>query len=72
LVRKGQRIRLRQSSLAAREWGLPLDAEGVVICEYRLLADRSGACELVDVRFDAKTIVWGAPAKEFEPISESA
>ena len=72
MMRKGQRIRLRHPSLAAREWGLPLDAEGVVICEYRLLADRSGACDRVDVRFNAKTIVWGAPAREFEPIGESA
>jgi hypothetical protein len=67
-LRKGQRIRLRHSSLAAREWGLPLDAEGTVICQYRVLADRSGAAERVDVRFNAKTVIWGAPANEFETI----
>jgi hypothetical protein len=42
-----------------------------VICEYRLLADRSGACERVDVRFNSNTIVWGAPVREFEAVNEN-
>jgi hypothetical protein len=71
-MRKGQRIRLRNSSLAAREWGIPPEAEGTVLCEYRVLADRSEAGERVDVRFTASKIIWGAPAKEFEPVGDSA
>jgi len=71
-LKKGQRIRLKRASVAAREWGLPDDAEGTVICLYRVLADRSSASDRVDVRFNTKTIVWGAPAQEFEPILESA
>ncbi len=71
-VRKGQRIRLRHASLAAREWGIPPDAEGTVLCEYRVLADRTGMSERVDVRFNSKRIVWGAPAREFEPIGDTA
>ena len=71
-MRKGQRIRIRNASLAAREWGVPMDAEGEVICQYRVLADRTGHCDRVDVRFNGKTIIWGAPVKEFELVAESA
>ena len=71
-MRKGQRIRLRHASLAAREWGIPPEAEGTVLCEYRVLADRTGAGERVDVRFNSKVIVWGAPAREFEPVCDHA
>jgi hypothetical protein len=28
--------------------------------------------ERVDVRFNSKRIVWGAPAREFEPIGDTA
>jgi hypothetical protein len=72
MMRKGQRIRLRRSSPAALEWGVPASAEGTVLCEYRLFRDCTGACERVDVYFSSKIIIWGAPAREFEPISEVA
>ncbi len=70
-MRKGERIRCRQPSLAEREWGVPGDAEGTVLCQYRLLSNRMGAEERVDVRFGASRVVWGAPAKEFVPVSEN-
>ena len=71
-MRKGQRIRLRNATLAAREWGLPGDAEGEILCLYRVHADRSGDGDRVDVRFNKQTIVWGAPAREFIAVAESA
>jgi hypothetical protein len=71
-MRPGQRIRLRPSSRAAREWQLPPDAEGTVLCRYRILAGSSIASERLDVRFNSKTVIWGAPAAEFEVIGENS
>lgn len=69
---KGQRIRFRRPTVAAREWGVPADAVGTVLCGYRVFKDRTEASERVDVRFNSKLTIWGAPAKEFEPIAEVA
>lgn len=70
-MRKGQRIRLRLSSRAAQEWNVPLGAEGIVICHYRLFAGAPGASDRIDVRFSPRTVVWGAPATEFEVIADN-
>jgi hypothetical protein len=72
IVKTGQRIRLKPSSRAAREWNVPPGAEGTVICRYRILADRPLASDRLDVRFGPQRVVWGAPAIEFEPIAANA
>ncbi len=69
-MRKGQRIRFRASDRAARDWGISVGAEGVVLCQYQLLAGAANARECVDVKFGGGTIVWGAPVAAFEEISE--
>ncbi len=66
---KGERIRCRRPFLAEREWGVPGDSEGTVICQYNLLSHRMGAEVLVDVRFGDIRVVWGAPAREFVPVT---
>jgi hypothetical protein len=68
VVQNEQRIRLKPSSLAAREWNVAPGAEGTVICRYRALAGKSGASDRLDVRFGPQLVVWGAPAAEFEEI----
>jgi hypothetical protein len=70
IMKKGQQIRLKRSSRAAQEWNVPNGAEGTVICHYRLFAGGPSASDRLDVRFSARTIVWGAPATEFELIAE--
>jgi hypothetical protein len=70
IVTTTQRIRLRPSSPLAREWNIPPDAEGTVICRYRILARRSLDADRLDVRFGPRTVVWGAPAVEFEAIPD--
>jgi hypothetical protein len=70
-VRKGQRIRFRASDRAARDWGISVGAEGVVLCQYRLHAGAPEARECVDVKFGGGTIVWGAPAAAFEEVGEA-
>ena len=63
-----QRIRLKPSSPAARQWNVAPGAEGTIICRYRILAEKSGAADRLDVRFGPRLVVWGAPAEEFETI----
>jgi hypothetical protein len=70
-MQKGERIRLKSASPAAREWRLPREAEGTVLCRYRVFAGKPGASERMDVCFSSTTVIWGAPATEFEPIAES-
>ena len=65
-----QRIRLRPSSPLAREWNIPPDAEGTVICRYRILARRSLDADGLDVRFGPRMVVWAVPAVEFEAIAD--
>jgi len=69
-MQKGERIRLRPASPAAREWRLPHEAEGTVLCHYRVFAGRPGALDRMDVCFSPETVIWGAPAAEFEPVPE--
>jgi hypothetical protein len=69
-MQKGERIRLRPASPGAQEWRLPCDAEGTVLCHYRVFAGRPGASDRMDVLFSSETVIWGAPASEFEPISK--
>jgi hypothetical protein len=64
----GQRIRLRRSSRLAREWNIPPESEGMLICRYRILARSVLASERFDVRFGSRLTLWGVPAAEFETI----
>jgi len=69
-MHKGQRIRVRPSIRAPVDWGVGMGAEGVVLCQYRVLARGRAANECVDVRFSANIIVWGAPVTAFEEVTE--
>jgi hypothetical protein len=66
----GQRMRLRRSSRLAREWNIPPEAEGTLICHYRTLARGFATPDRLDVRFSPRLVVWGAPAVEFETIGD--
>ena len=68
-MNKGQMIRLRPSSRAGLEWRIPREAVGTVLCRYRIYAGSPRATELIDVRFNAETVIWGAPAAEFEEVA---
>lgn len=70
-LRKGQRLRPLHPALAEREWGVSGDAVGTVLCSYRVLVDRSGAADRVDVRFSSGATVWGAPAAEFTVVGDA-
>ena len=68
MLRKGQRLRPLHAALAEREWGVPGDAVGTVLCCYRL--DRAEAVDRVDVEFSSGKRVWGAPATAFLVVGE--
>ena len=68
----GQKVRIRSSSVAAREWHVPRGAEGTILCRYRLLKGGESAPFRLDVRFSAKLVVWGAPDEEFEPVVQAS
>ena len=70
-MRKGQKIRLRASPRAARDWGVTVGAEGTVLCQYTT-TNRLNEKDCVDVIFGASTIVWGAPTAAFEEIAEAS
>jgi hypothetical protein len=64
----GQRVRVRASSQLAREWNIPSDAKGTVICRYRLLRERQVGPVRLDVRFSSRLVLWGVPDCEFEAV----
>jgi len=66
----GQKVRVRDGSSLARDWDIPRDAQGTVLCRYRLLRDRQDAPDRLDVRFSSQVIVWGASEGSFEVIAE--
>ena len=72
MLRKGQRLRPLHPQLAEREWGVTGDAVGTVLCCYRVLIDRSGAADRVDVEFGPGHRIWGAPAEQFAVVNENA
>jgi hypothetical protein len=70
-MKVGQRVRLKPSSGAARYWKVPPDAQGTVMCSYRLPASKAATAERLDVRFTPQVIIWGGAATEFEAIGDA-
>ena len=71
LMHVGQKVRVKPSSVVAREWHIPRGAEGTILCRYRLLKGGESAPARVDVKFEPELMVWGAPDVDFEPIPAS-
>ena len=66
----GQRVRFKSTSGAARYWKIPHDAQGTVMCSYRLLANNRAAPDRLDVRFTPQLVIWGGGAEDFEEIRD--
>ena len=71
-MRVGERVRVRPASPAAREWGLSAPVEGIVLCQYRILARGAPEPDRVDVRLATGGIVWGGSAADFETFEGDA
>ena len=63
-----EKVRFKAASPLSRQLKIPRDAQGAVICRYRLL--RGGAGEKLDVQFGPHLVVWGAPDDQFEKIED--
>jgi len=57
-MKVGQRVRFKPTSGAARYWKIPHDAQGTVMCSYRLLASNRAAPDRLDVRFTPQLVIW--------------
>ncbi|NDA46863.1 MAG: hypothetical protein EBY21_06215 [Alphaproteobacteria bacterium] len=68
-MKTGQKVRLRSNTKIAAASAIPQDAEGVVLCAYRLLSDRQTNMERLDVDFSSYGMLWGQPAAAFESLS---
>lgn len=64
-----QKVRFKAASPLSRELRIPVEAQGAVICRYRLLRGASSGHKL-DVRFGPDLVVWGAPDDQFEPVED--
>jgi hypothetical protein len=64
----GQKVRVRPTSRFATRWKIPRDAQGTVLCRYRLLKDGDSAPDRLDVRFGQNIVLWGAPDEAFEAV----
>ena len=68
-MKTGQKVRIRSNRKIAAASTIPQDAEGVVLCAYRLLSDLQTHTERVDVDFSPYGMLWGQPAAAFESLS---
>jgi hypothetical protein len=65
-----EKVRFKAASPLSRKLNIPRDAQGNVICRYRLL--RGGPGEKLDVQFGPHLVVWGAPDDQFEKVEDCA
>jgi hypothetical protein len=70
-MQAGQKVRFKSTSSLCQELKIPREAQGAVLCRYRLLRSESEAHRL-DVRFGPTLVVWGAPDDQFETIEDEA
>ncbi|WP_294534375.1 hypothetical protein [uncultured Rhodoblastus sp.] len=68
-MQAGQKVRFKEASPLSLDLKIPREAQGAVLCHYRLLRGDNDAHRL-DVRFGPQLVVWGAPVDQFETIEE--
>jgi hypothetical protein len=70
-MKTGQIVRIKPASPIAIAWGIHTDAAGEVLCTYQSGAGKRTCGDMVDVRFASNVTIWGAPAGEFETLTEA-
>lgn len=71
-MKSGQIVRFKPSSPLAKQWGLDEGSSGEVICSYQGKSGYSDTGDRIDVRFQEDTVIWAAPAAEFEMITDNS
>ncbi len=70
-MKTGQFVRIRPTSPLARQFRFDADAQGVVLCQYKVLAKGPSCPERLDVQLPNGRVAWGVPADAFEAIDET-
>lgn len=68
----GEKVRIKPASPLGMRLNLPINAEGSVLCRYRLLRGHEASPQRLDVRFGPHLVLWGAPDDQFETVREEA
>jgi len=71
IMQAGQKVRFKAASPLSLKFNIPREAQGAVLCRYRLLRGGNAAHRL-DVQFGPQLVVWGAPDDQFEMIEDDA
>ncbi|OJY00116.1 MAG: hypothetical protein BGP04_21105 [Rhizobiales bacterium 62-17] len=66
IVKAGQIVQLKAASRAPQHMAIPPDAEGTVLCSYRLLQRYPRHPDRVDVEFKGYGVLWGEASDLFE------
>jgi hypothetical protein len=67
-MRIGQHVRVRHASPLAIQYRIQPDAQGVVLCQYQVLARGAKSPQRLDIRLTEGRVIWGVPADAFEAI----
>ncbi|MDH7797811.1 MULTISPECIES: hypothetical protein [unclassified Beijerinckia] len=65
-MKAGQIVQLKTAARAAQHMSIPPEAEGTVICTYRLLQRFPRHPDRVDVDFKDYGVLWGEASDLFE------
>lgn len=69
IMQAGQKVRFKAASPLSLRFNIPREAQGAVLCRYRLLRGENSVHRL-DVQFGPQLVVWGAPDDQFETVEE--
>jgi hypothetical protein len=69
-MKSGQIVRFKAGSRASELVAIPREAQGKVVCAYRILGNRAIKTERVDVDFKPYGMLWAQPVDAFEPLDE--
>ncbi|MDT2020261.1 hypothetical protein [Methylocella sp. CPCC 101449] len=71
-MKAGQIVQLKAAVRAAQHMAIPPDAEGTVLCCYRLLQRYPRHPDRVDVEFKGYGVLWGEASDLFEIKTQDA
>lgn len=65
-----ERVRIKPASPVAKDWKIPPESIGTVICRYSMPTSCAHRRDRLDVRFTPNIVIWGGPADDFEVVGD--
>jgi hypothetical protein len=65
-----EKVRFKAASPLSSKLNIPHEAQGSVLCRYRLLRGDDSTNRRLDVQFGPHLVVWGAPDDQFETVED--